>query len=220
MILETKNLTRIYANSKGNAAVDSANVSLNCGETVGLFGESGSGKSTFGLMVSGLLKPTSGSIFLNGISISMPFKGISRRNIQILFQHPEASFNPELILLKSMVEPYSIYSLPYSLETLLNDLAKYGLYEEHLYRTPSQLSGGELQRLALARVLIIKPKIIILDEPTSMLDVISQVQIIRILKNYQKEHNAAYIFISHNRILCDMVCDRIYKVENGIFIEE
>ena len=200
--------------------MDSADVTLNSGDTIGLFGESGSGKSTFGLMVAGLLKPTSGSILYNGVKICMPYKGACRRDIQILFQHPESSFNPELILLKSMVEPYSIYSLPYSLEILLKDIACYGLYEEHLYRTPSQLSGGELQRAALARILVIKPKIIVLDEPTSMLDVITQVQIINILKTYQKLNNAAFLFITHNRVLCERVCNKIYRVERGAFIEE
>lgn len=220
MLLRTEQLTKKYAKAKGPAAVDGANLTLEAGETVGLFGESGSGKSTLGLMVSGLLKPTGGKIYFHGQEIHMPYRGACRRRIQVLFQHPETSFNPALILLKSMTEPYQIYSLPYTYEGMLENLAHYGLYEEHLYRTPAQLSGGELQRAALARILTIQPEIIVLDEPTSMLDVITQVQIMEMLKAYQKEHNTAYLLVSHNRTLCEKTCGRIYSVAGGHFTEE
>lgn len=219
MLLRTERLTKKYRGARG-PAVDGADLTLRRGETVGLFGESGSGKSTLGLMVAGLLKPTSGRILLDGVPIAMPYRGESRRRIQILFQHPETSFNPALILLKSMVEPYAIYNLPYSMEGLLESLARYGLYEEHLYRTPGQLSGGELQRAALARILTIGPGLIVLDEPTSMLDVITQVQIINLLKAHQREHGTAYLLVSHNRVLCEKTCDRLYRVEKGSFSEE
>ncbi len=220
MLLRTENLTKKYRGSGDIVAVDEANLFLTEGETVGLFGESGSGKSTFALMAAGLLKPTSGKIFLHGQEIRMPYRGANRRSIQILFQHPEISFNPELILLKSMVEPYQLYFPERTYDDLLENIAQYGLYEEHLYRKPSQLSGGELQRAALARVLSVAPEIIILDEPTGMLDVITQVQILNILKEYQKKHATSYLLISHNRILCEKTCDRIYNVENGLFTPE
>ncbi len=218
MLLRTEGLTKRYAN--GLTAVDGANITLEPGETVGLFGESGSGKSTLGLMVAGLLKPTGGAVFLHDRALRMPYRGACRRGIQVLFQHPETSFNPALILLKSMVEPYQIYSIPYTYEGLLEDLARYGLYEEHLYRTPAQLSGGELQRAALARILTIQPEVIVLDEPTSMLDVITQVQIIEMLKAYQSVHDTAYLLISHNRTLCERVCGRIYHVDRGHVTQE
>lgn len=220
MLLKTEQLTKRYSASGGCVAVQDAQITLNRGETVGLFGDSGSGKSSLGMMVAGLLKPTSGRILLDGSEIKMPYKGMCRRRIQILFQHPETSFNPALILLKSMTEPYSIYKLPYSYELLLENIGRYGLYEEHLYRTPAALSGGELQRAALARILTIEPELIVLDEPTSMLDVITQAQIMAILKDYQKVHKTAFLFISHSRSLCEQVCDRIYRVDNGIFTEE
>ena len=220
MLLQTKQLSKKYLGSQGRYAVKNADISLASGETVGLFGESGSGKSTLGQMVAGLLKQTSGSILLDGKELGMPYRGEVRRRIQILFQHPETSFNPALILLKSMTEPYSLYSLPYSYEILLENIAQYGLYDEHMHRTPSELSGGELQRAALARILTIKPDVIILDEPTSMLDVVTQAQIMHMLKDYQAAHNTAYLFISHNRTLCDRVCDRLYRVDDGGFTEE
>lgn len=219
MLLETRDLTKRYLGEKGPAAVDRAAVSLRAGETVGLFGESGSGKSTLGLMVAGLLRPTSGQILLEGREIRMPYRGEIRRSVQILFQHPETSFNPALILLKSMTEPYQIYSLPYTYAGMLEDLKPYGLYEEHLYRTPSQLSGGELQRAALARILLIRPKVIVLDEPTSMLDVITQAQMMALLKDYQNRNGTAYLLISHDRILCERNCDRLYHVSGGHFVQ-
>ncbi len=217
MLLKTEALSKRYSNAGSSYAVHSACVTVEAGETVGFLGESGSGKSTFGMMVAGLVRPTSGKIYLKDREIAMQYKGEVRRSIQILFQHPETSFNPALILLKSMTEPYTHYKLPYTYQGMLEYLKNYGLYEEHLYRTPSQLSGGELQRAALARILLLKPSLIVLDEPTSMLDVITQVQVMNILKRYQEEHGAGYILISHNSALCRQTCDRIYTVEQGHF---
>ena len=191
MLIETKKLTKKYENAKNLIAVDQAEICVDHGETVGLFGESGSGKSTLGLMLAGLERPTSGEIFFEEKTLAMPYRGMVRRK--------------------------KIYHLPYSYDGMLEYLAQYGLHEEHLLRTPSQLSGGELQRAALARVLLLEPEFLILDEPTSMLDVITQAQIMQLLARYQKEHGTAYLLISHNRILCRQICDRIYQVENGRF---
>ncbi len=220
MLLTTEKLTKQYKNTGGHMALQNAEISVKPGETVGLFGESGSGKSTLGMMAAGLLKPTSGRILADGKEISMPYKGENRRKIQILFQHPETSFNPALILLRSMTEPYSIYHIPYTYEGLLEYIGHYGLYEEHLHRTPSGLSGGELQRAALARILLFEPELIILDEPTSMLDVITQAQIMKMLREYQEQHGTSYLLISHSRPLCEQFCSRIYRVEEGIVTEE
>ena len=96
------------------------------------------------------------------------------------------------------------------------NVEKFGLHEEHLYRKPAELSGGELQRAALSRLLVMEPKVIILDEPTSMLDVITQAQMIQMLREYQEKAGTSYVFITHNRTLCEEVCNRIYDVENGI----
>ena len=220
MLLKTEGLSKRYADSGGAWAVKDACVTLAAGETVGLFGESGSGKTTFGMMTAGLVKPSGGRILMDGKEIAMRYRGEVRRRVQILFQHPETSFNPALILLKSMTEPYAHYGLPYSYGGMLEYLESYGIYEEHLYRTPAQLSGGELQRASLARILLLEPSLIVLDEPTSMLDVITQVQVLNILKSYQARSGAGFLLISHNRALCDKVCDRIYAVEKGRFSEE
>ena len=218
MLIETKKLTKKYENAKNLLAVDQAEICVDYGETVGLFGESGSGKSTLGLMLAGLERPTAGEIFFEEKTLAMPYRGMVRRKIQILFQHPEISFNPALILLKSMIEPYKIYHLPYSYDGMLEYLAQYGLHEEHLLEGHRHSFPEEnCQRAALARVLLLEPEFLILDEPTSMLDVITQAQIMQLLARYQKEHGTAYLLISHNRILCRQICDRIYQVENGRF---
>lgn len=222
MLLEK--LSKTYKSRTGSGsfyAVREADVTLEPGQTVGLFGDSGSGKSTLGMMAAGLLKPTSGNIYYEEAPLGWPFRGQARKNIQILFQHPEVSFNPALPLIRSMVEPYRLYGLPYSKEILIADVERYGLHEEHLYRCPGELSGGELQRAALARLLVLQPKVLVLDEPTSMLDVITQAQMVAMLRDYQKETGASYLFITHNRSLCDRVCDKVYDVEQGnITLEE
>lgn len=156
MLLETKQLTKRFRNPGkgpgGVLAVSQANITLNPGETVGLFGDSGSGKSTLGLMLAGLLRPTSGEVLYRGEPVRMPYRGACRRNIQVLFQHPEVSFNPMLPLIRSMEEPYRVHQLPYSLEILHRDIARFGLRPEHMQRLPAELSGGELQRAALALI--------------------------------------------------------------------
>ncbi len=142
-----------------------------------------------------------------------------RRDIQILFQHPEVAFNPKLRIIDSLKEPYKLYRKSYQLDDIIADINALGLKEEHLYRMPSELSGGEQQRLALARVLAIKPTLLILDEPTSMLDVISQAMIIDILKAYQKTQSTSYLFISHDEALAKIFCDQIHYMANGEIVD-
>lgn len=224
MRIRTEGLTKSYKSrteaGKSFYACKDVNITLEAGETIGLFGDSGSGKSTLGQMLSGLLKPTSGRIWFEDREIRYPFRGDCRRNIQILFQHPEISFDPMLPLISSLKEPYQLYHLPFSNRILVENVEHFGLHEEHLYRKPAELSGGELQRAALSRLLVMKPSVLILDEPTSMLDVITQAQMIRMLQEYQEETRASFVFITHNRCLCESVCSRIYTVENGIVTPE
>lgn len=223
MLLRMEKLTKTFRGKEHNTSVNAvkgADICLAQGETVGLFGESGSGKSTLGLMVAGLLKPTAGRIFYQEKPIAYPYRGELRGKIQILFQHPEVSFNPALPLIRSMEEPYKVHKLPYSREILQKDIAQFGLRMEHMERYPSELSGGELQRAALARILTLSPEVIVLDEPTSMLDVITQAQMIRMLRDIQEKYKTTYLFISHDRLLTEKFCDRIYQVEQGEVSEE
>ena len=197
MLLTTEKLSKAYKSRKKGEpvfwAAKEVCVEIPEGKTVGLLGPSGSGKSTVGQMIVGLIEASSGEIFYKGERLSYPLKGELRKKIQILFQHPEVSFNPMLPLTRSMVEPYKLMKKDSSEKAILADIERFGLHREHLYRTPLELSGGELQRAALARVLVLEPELIILDEPTSMLDVISQAQIVHFLQEYQKEHETAYL---------------------------
>ncbi|NMA11791.1 MAG: ABC transporter ATP-binding protein [Chloroflexi bacterium] len=224
MLIRTERLGKTYATGWFNktyvSAVNNVDLTIRQGETIGVLGESGSGKSTLGLMLAGLLKPSRGKIYYEDEPVGYPFKGKIRRDIQILFQHPEISFNPKLVLGKSLNEVYKLYDIPAEGNVVEEHIRNFGLYKEHLERYPHQLSGGELQRAALARILIIKPKVIVLDEPTSMLDYISQAQVIKLLNNVKQEENLAYFFITHNIKLAEIVSDRIIKIEGGEVIEE
>ena len=196
-------------------AVDGASISLQKGKTLGLLGQSGSGKSTLGQMMVGLLKPDSGELFFHGKLLSYPIQGQARRRIQILFQHPEVSFNPQLTLRQSLVEPFKLMGEPFDDGAILSVIEPFGLHAEHLARYPGELSGGELQRAALARVTVLEPEMILLDEPTSMLDVITQAQMIDFLRRYQQQHQTAYLFITHSTALAEQFCDEIVNMEDG-----
>lgn len=220
VLMEARGLTKQFR-TRGGArrtftAVDGADLVLRKGETLGLLGKSGSGKSTLGQMLTGLIRPDAGEICYRGSRLDYPFRGESRRKIQILFQHPEVSFNPQLTLRRSLVEPFKIMHLPHDDRALLECIGRFGLHAEHLDRTPGELSGGELQRAALARVIVMQPEVVLLDEPTSMLDVITQAQIIHFLREYQKIYGTAYLFITHNSALAGQVCDRIIRIEKGL----
>lgn len=215
-MLKLNKITKIYDNKKEKfTAVKDISFRINENEILGLIGDSGSGKSTIGQIICGLIKPTEGFIFYKDNILKFPIQKELRKDIQILFQHPEISFNPKLKIFDSIKEVYILYRKNWKKEDIIKDISVFGLREEHLYRYPNELSGGELQRLALARVLVCKPKILVLDEPTSMLDVISQAQIISMLREYKKEHKLSYLFISHHIELAKQFCDRILKLEDG-----
>ena len=216
-IMEAVSLTKHFrsADKTWFTAVDGASISLQKGKTLGLLGQSGSGKSTLGQMMVGLLKPDSGELFFHGKLLSYPIRGQVRRRIQILFQHPEVSFNPQLTLRQSLVEPFKLMGKPFDDGAILSVIEPFGLHAEHLDRYPGELSGGELQRAALARVTVLEPEMILLDEPTSMLDVITQAQMIDFLRRYQQQHQTAYLFITHSTALAEQFCDEIVKMEDG-----
>ena len=151
-IMEAVSLTKHFrsADKTWFTAVDGASISLQKGKTLGLLGQSGSGKSTLGQMVVGLLKPDSGELFFHGKLLGYPIRGQARRRIQILFQHPEVSFNPQLTLRQSLVEPFKLMGKPFDDGAILSVIEPFGLHAEHLARYPGELSGGELQRVLLA----------------------------------------------------------------------
>ena len=218
MLLEVQNLKKRYS-SKLPYVINGVSFSMDHGETVGIFGSSGCGKSTIGQTIAGLYSPSGGTLLMNGQPMDRRWYAAHRRSVQILFQHPEVSFDPRMTLEDSMREPYHFYNIPFRPAEHKAWLARFGIYPEHMNRYPAELSGGELQRMALARAMLLSPQLLILDEPTSMLDVISQAQIIALLRTLQAEQGLGFLFISHDIELSCMVCERIHHLENGVIAE-
>ncbi len=218
MLLEASKLTKRY--SAGGFTLHETDLHLDAGETVGIFGKSGSGKTTLANLLAGILPVNSGTLRWNGEIVRYPFRGELRRTVQMVYQHPEEAFDPLWSLRQSLLEPYRIHKVPFDEAEFVQRLAQVGLYEEHLSRRPGALSGGELQRAALARVMSMAPKLLILDEPVSMLDAVSRAQVLQILRDYQRQHRTAYLFITHDPAVMRCLCSRCYFLENGSVVKE
>jgi len=189
---------------------------LEPGKTVGLLGTSGSGKSTCGKIAAGLARPIKGSVTFHGEPFAaLPKRDKNRTKVQMIFQHAEVSFNPRLTLANSIAEGYRLSGKKYDFETLCTMAEGFGIYPDQLKRYPQQLSGGELQRLAIARALLYDPEVLVLDEATTMLDVITQAQIMKMLRRIQAERTLAYLLITHDRPLAQLMCDEILELEAG-----
>ena len=190
------------------------------GRTFGIVGESGTGKSTLAKIMVGLEKATCGEIFFHGESLDrMTKKALSgfRRQVQMLFQDPEGSLNPKKTIQKTLDEILDMIEMPKKDKkgALENILQTVGLSPEILGRYPSQISGGQNQRIALARILLLEPEIIILDEPTSALDISVQAQILNLLKGLQQQKNLTYVFISHDKEVIRFMCHDIGTLAQG-----
>ncbi len=183
-------------------------------------GPSGEGKSTLGRVIAGIEKPTYGTVYYEGSSLSEMKKTkymAFRRKVQIMFQDPTGAFNPRKKIGSSVFDVLKLLKIP-NIEHVSKTkemLTTIGLSEEVLSRYPSQLSGGQLQRLALGRILLLEPEYIILDEPTSALDVSVQAQILHMLKNVQTEKNIGYILISHDQAVIRFMSDTCGLLESG-----
>lgn len=223
-LLEVKNLCKSFTRD-GNSfsAVDDVNLQINSGDCLGLVGESGCGKSTIAQLITGLLKKDSGQINFMDVDItnSKEIKKL-RKNLQMVFQNPTDSFDPRYTLLNSVkqgVKSFGKYS-----STELNDLAKaaldyVGLKEAYHNLPVSKLSGGECQRAAIARAIVVEPKLIICDEATSSLDVSVQAQIINLLQKLIVEKKTALLFITHDLALASSICSRIAVMYQGSIVE-
>lgn len=188
------------------------------GARIGVVGPSGAGKTTLGLMLAGIVRPDRGSLLCNGADLwaSAPRerKRLGRK-LQMVFQHPESTFDPRWTMARSLKEPFVLSGLTPS-ETGLRDLlAPVELDPSLLGRRPCELSGGELQRMAIGRALAMAPEVLILDEPTAMLDVLTQARVIRLLENIQKTTGVGTVFISHDPALVTRFCHRVYRLEGG-----
>jgi oligopeptide/dipeptide ABC transporter ATP-binding protein len=205
-------------------AVDDVNLSIMENETLGLVGESGCGKTTLGRTIIRLTEPTSGQILFDGRNItemrSKELKAL-RSQMQIVFQDPFSSLNPRMTVLDIVGRPLELQGVRGKEKTdlVLEMLINVGMEKDHLKRYPHEFSGGQRQRIAIARALILKPKFIVLDEPTSSLDVSVQAQILNLLNKLKKDFKLTCLFISHDLSVVKHISDRIAVMYVGEIIE-
>ena len=235
-LLDFKNITKIFDEqlffrSKKEInklkALDNVSFQIIEGESFGLVGESGSGKSTIAKIITSLIKPTSGEVFFEDLSLHNPknikIKNKYRGQIQMIFQDPYSSLNPRFKVKEIIAEPIKFFQKGIgnnAIQKNINDLIDIvGMTRQSLERYPHEFSGGQRQRISIARALATRPRLLICDEPTSALDVSIQAQILNLLKDLQEELNLTILFISHDLPVVRQMCDRIAVLRNGNLCE-
>ena len=206
-------------------AVEHVDFFVNQGETFGLVGESGCGKTTLGRMILRLTEPTSGEILYRDQNIydlhDEELKEF-RRKTAMVFQDPYSSLDPRMVIADVVGEPLTVHKMAFGEEKdekVLEIMERVGLKPEHMYRYPHEFSGGQRQRIAIARALSINPEFVVLDEPTSALDVSVQAKILNMLNRLQKELDLTYVFISHNLDVVRYISDRVGVMYLGEVVE-
>ncbi|MEM7250331.1 MAG: oligopeptide/dipeptide ABC transporter ATP-binding protein [Pseudomonadota bacterium] len=236
-LLEINNLTkhfrlnddwvsRAFGKSQLLKAVDDISFFVNTGETLGLVGESGCGKSTTGRLITRLIEPTAGEVKLRGENILEygPNQMLEvRKTVQLVFQDPYSSLNPRKTIMQILSRPLEVHKLASSWADkrarVLELLAYVGLGEEHIDRFPHEFSGGQRQRIAIARALAVSPELVIGDEPVSALDVSIQAQILNLFRELQEEFSLTYLFIAHDLSVIRHISDRVAVMYVGKIVE-
>lgn len=223
-MLKAENISKCFvdrSNGKKFELLHNVSLELKPGEAVALMGDSGSGKSTLARILLRLLSCDAGKIYFQGQDITQA-KGkdlsVFRRNVQFISQRPESFLDPRQTLGYSLREAFTVFNLPYNEKKIKAMLDLVKLNSELLQRYPHQVSGGEIQRICLVRALLLEPKLLILDEPTSMLDISVQAQILHLLRDIRQEKQLAYLFITHDKQLAKWLCDRVLHIEQGQLI--
>jgi oligopeptide/dipeptide ABC transporter ATP-binding protein len=232
-LIKVKNLVKYYPVLGGILrrpvawvqAVEDVSFEVKKGETMGLVGESGCGKTTVGHTILGLQAATSGSIFYEGVDV-LKLRGKDlksmRRNMQIVFQDPFSALDPRLPIGESIAEGLHIHHIgtrQERFEKVLAALKRVGMEDYHAMRYPHEFSGGQRQRIGIARALILEPKFIVLDEPVSALDVSIQAQVLNLLKELQRDLGLSYLFVAHNLAVVEHICDRVAVMYLGKIVE-
>ncbi len=231
-VLEARELTRDYSVSRGAFrsratihALNGVSFSLRAGRTLAVVGESGSGKSTLARLLTLIEVPTAGSLLIDGEDVahaSAATRARLRTEIQIVFQNPFASLNPRQTIGKALEEPLLVNTGLKAAERkaeALSIMAKVGLRPETYHRYPHMFSGGQRQRIAIARALMLKPKILVLDEPVSALDVSIRAQTLNLLAGLQEEFALAYVFVSHDLSVVRHIADEVMVIYLGNAVE-
>ena len=230
-ILSANNLSKFYSKNKSLfnkqsinlRAVNNININLKAKESLGIVGESGCGKSTLAKILAGLISPSSGEIKILDRDINNYEKYELPNHIQYMFQDPISSLNPRKTIYQSLAAPLKYLrkldekEIEKEIKTIIKEV---NLKEEFLNRFPHEFSGGQAQRIGIARVLLSKAKIIILDEPVSALDVSIQSQILNLLNDLQKKFELSYIVISHDLAVIEAICDRVMVMYFGDIVEK
>ena len=230
-LLEAKSLTRYYTVSRGPLrpkaqvrALDGVSFSLAAGKTLAVVGESGCGKSTLARLVTMIETPTAGELWLRGINLAEPSaRKAARSLVQMVFQNPYASLNPRKQVRAMLDEPLRLNTAlgrAEREERAREMLAKVGLRPEHFHRYPHMFSGGQRQRIAIARALMVGPKVVVADEPVSALDVSVQGQVLNLLADLQRDTGVAYLFISHNLAVVEHIADDVLVMYFGRVVEQ
>ena len=215
--------SRIFSKSTEVAAVSNVSFQIKIGACTAWVGESGSGKSTLAKMILGIVRPSEGQVVLMGKPLDLIPRKFRAKIIQPVFQDPAGSLNPKHSIQSILERPLVVNNVndPYERQKRINRILELVRIPEHMTgRKPSSFSGGQQQRIAIARALILEPQIVVLDEPTSALDVSIQAQILQILKDLQTELKLTYLFITHDLAVVNAVSDEVLVMFKGSIVEQ